>query len=115
MVTETRSLAPSLGRIDTEMHAMNPGDFLKTLSPIGTISSVEDILDAASNVLSLAQKDLGSLDKVTKLVKLAVFLAIEGDFFSQPKETDAALELLRDVFGVDELSVRVVFGVASLS
>jgi hypothetical protein len=45
------------------MHAMNPGDFLKTFSPIGTISSVEDIVDAALNVLSLARKDLGSLDR----------------------------------------------------
>ena len=63
VVTETRSLAPQLGRIDTEMHATNPEDFLKTLSPIGTISSVEDIVDAALNVLSLARKDLGSLDR----------------------------------------------------
>ena len=97
------------------MHATNPEDFLKTLSPIGTISSVEDIVDAALNVLSLARRDLGSLDKVSKLVKLAVYLATEGDFFSQPKETDAASELLRDVFGVNKLSVRMVFGVASLS
>jgi hypothetical protein len=52
---------------------------------------------------------------VTNLGKLAVYLATEGDFFLQPKETDAASELLRDVFGVDKLSVRMVFGVASLS
>ena len=49
------------------------------------------------------------------MVKLEVFLATERDFFLQPKETDAASELLRDVFGVDKLSVLMVFGVASLS
>ena len=34
------------GIVDTPMHATNPKDFLKTLSPMGTISSVEDIVEA---------------------------------------------------------------------
>jgi NAD(P)-dependent dehydrogenase (short-subunit alcohol dehydrogenase family) len=34
------------GIVDTPMHATNPKDFLRTLSPMGTISSVEDIVDA---------------------------------------------------------------------
>ena len=34
------------GVVDTPMHATNPKDFLRTLSPMGTISSVEDIADA---------------------------------------------------------------------
>ncbi len=34
------------GMVDTPMHANDPKDFLKTLSPMGTISSVEDIVDA---------------------------------------------------------------------
>jgi NAD(P)-dependent dehydrogenase (short-subunit alcohol dehydrogenase family) len=34
------------GVVDTPMHANNPKDFLKTLSPMSTISSVEDIVDA---------------------------------------------------------------------
>jgi enamine deaminase RidA (YjgF/YER057c/UK114 family) len=69
---------------------------------------------AALNVLSAARKHLGSLDKVTKVVKLAVYLATAGDFFAQPKVADAASELLRDVFGSDKLPVRIVLGVASL-
>ena len=69
---------------------------------------------AALNVLSAARKHLGSLDKVTKVVKLAVYMATEGDFFAQPKVADAASELLRDVFGADKLPVRMVLGVASL-
>ncbi len=74
----------------------------------------EAVRIAALNVLSAARKHLGSLDKVTKVVKLAVYLATEGDFFAQPKVADAASELLRDVFGADKLSVRMVLGVASL-
>jgi NAD(P)-dependent dehydrogenase (short-subunit alcohol dehydrogenase family) len=34
------------GIVDTPMHVNNPKDFLKTLSPMGTISSVSDIVDA---------------------------------------------------------------------
>lgn len=34
------------GIVDTPMHKDNPKDFLKTLSPMGTISSAEDIADA---------------------------------------------------------------------
>lgn len=34
------------GIVDTPMHANNSKDFLKTLSPMGTICSVEDIVDA---------------------------------------------------------------------
>ncbi|WP_263352464.1 RidA family protein [Acidicapsa acidisoli] len=69
---------------------------------------------AALNALSAARKHLGSLDRVTKVVKLAVYLATEGDFFAQPKVADAASELLRDVFGEDKLPVRTVLGLASL-
>ena len=34
------------GIVDTPMHANDPKDFLKSLSPMGTISSVSDIVDA---------------------------------------------------------------------
>jgi NAD(P)-dependent dehydrogenase (short-subunit alcohol dehydrogenase family) len=34
------------GIVDTPMHASEPKDFLKTLSPMGTISSVRDVVDA---------------------------------------------------------------------
>ena len=34
------------GIVDTPMHANNPKEFLKTLSPMGTISDVSDIADA---------------------------------------------------------------------
>lgn len=34
------------GIVDTPMHANNSKDFLKTLSPMGTISSVNDVVDA---------------------------------------------------------------------
>jgi enamine deaminase RidA (YjgF/YER057c/UK114 family) len=69
---------------------------------------------ATLNVLSVARDHLGSLDKVTRVVKLTAYLATEADFFAQPKVADGASELLRDVFGEDQLPVRMVLGVASL-
>jgi enamine deaminase RidA (YjgF/YER057c/UK114 family) len=69
---------------------------------------------AALGVLAAAKKHLGSLDRVTRVVRLGVLIATSGDFFDQPKVADAASELFRDVFGVEKMSVRLVIGVASL-
>ncbi len=69
---------------------------------------------AALNALSAAKQKLGSLDKVTRVVRLCVYLATHGDFFDQPRVADAVSELFRDVFGHDKTSVRMVLGVASL-
>jgi enamine deaminase RidA (YjgF/YER057c/UK114 family) len=69
---------------------------------------------AALNVLSVARKHLGSLDKVTRVVKLTAYLTTEDDFLDLPKVADGASELLRDVFGEDKLPVRMVLGVANL-
>jgi enamine deaminase RidA (YjgF/YER057c/UK114 family) len=69
---------------------------------------------AAVNVLAAAREHLGSLDRVTRVVRLSVFLATAGDFFDQPRVADGASELFRDVFGEERMSVRSVIGVASL-
>jgi NAD(P)-dependent dehydrogenase (short-subunit alcohol dehydrogenase family) len=37
--------AVSPGVVDTPLHAKNPRDFLKTLSPMGTITAVQEIVD----------------------------------------------------------------------
>jgi len=64
--------------------------------------------------LSAAKQKLGSLDKVSRVVRLSVYLATYEDFFDQPKVADAASEPFHDVFGEDKTSVRMVLGVASL-
>lgn len=74
----------------------------------------EAVRIAALNVLSAARQKLGSLDKVTHVVRLCVYLATHGDFFEHPRVADTASELFRDVFGEDKTSVRMVSGVASL-
>ena len=69
---------------------------------------------AALNVLGVARQHLGSLDKVTRIVRLGVSVATVGDFRDLPKVADAASELLQDVFGKDKYPCRSVYGVRSL-
>ena len=69
---------------------------------------------AALNGLALARKQLGSLDRVSRVVRLGVYVAATAEFTEHPKVADAASELLRDVFGEMSVSSRLVFGVASL-
>jgi len=69
---------------------------------------------AALNVLAVARKHLGSLDKVTRLVRLGVSVATSGDVRDQPKVADAASQLLQDIFGKEKSPCRLVYGVASL-
>jgi len=69
---------------------------------------------AALNGLAVARLHLGSLDKVTRVVRLGVSVAASGDVRDQPKVADAASELLQDVFGKDKNPCRMVYGVASL-
>jgi enamine deaminase RidA (YjgF/YER057c/UK114 family) len=69
---------------------------------------------AALNAMAVARQHLGSLDRVTRIVRLGVYVATSGDFREQPKVADGASELLQDVFGKDKNPSRLVYGVASL-
>ena len=69
---------------------------------------------ATLNALAAARAQLSSLDRVTRVVSVKVYLATHGDYYNQPIVADAASGLLRDVFGEDKMSVRSVIGVASL-
>ena len=86
----------------------------------GSVKSLTNLLGgdalrtATLNALSAAKAHIGSLDRVTRIVSVKVYLATHQDFYNQPIVADAASELLRDVFGEDKMSVRSVLGVAAL-
>jgi enamine deaminase RidA (YjgF/YER057c/UK114 family) len=88
-----------VGRLGRELDAATGRDALRT---------------ATLNALSAAKEHLGSLDRVTKVVRVGVYLSTSGDFYDQPIVGDAASELLQSVFGPGRTSVRTVLGVASL-
>jgi enamine deaminase RidA (YjgF/YER057c/UK114 family) len=69
---------------------------------------------AALNVLAVAKEYLGSLDRVSRIVRLGVYVATSGDVRDQPKVADAASELLQSIFGENKNPCRLVYGVASL-
>jgi enamine deaminase RidA (YjgF/YER057c/UK114 family) len=69
---------------------------------------------AALDAIALMKKQLGSLDRVSRAVRLGVSVAATPEFVEHPKVADAASELLRDVFGEQAVSSRLVLGVASL-
>ena len=69
---------------------------------------------AALNGLAVAREYLGSLDKVTRIIRLGVLVATSGDVREQPKVADGASELLQDIFGKGKNPSRLVYGVASL-
>src|SRR6476620_2146715 len=69
---------------------------------------------AALNVLALTKKQLGSLERVSRVVRLGVYVAATPEFTEHPRVADATSELLRDVLGDQTVSSRLVFGVASL-
>ncbi len=71
-------------------------------------------IGAELNALAVARQHLGSLDQVTRIVRLGVLVVTSGDVREQPKIADGASELLQDVFGKDTNPSRLVYGVASL-
>jgi enamine deaminase RidA (YjgF/YER057c/UK114 family) len=94
------------------------GGVPKFLGRIGGELSVEDgrraTRMAVLNALAIAKDHLGSLDRVTRVVRLGVSLGTTPEFREHPKVADAASELLVSVFGGDKTSTRLVFGMASL-
>ena len=69
---------------------------------------------AALNVLAVARQHLGSLDRISRVVRLGVYIATAGGFSDHVTVADAAWELLRDILGEDKMPSRLVFGVESL-
>ncbi len=69
---------------------------------------------ATLNALAIAREYLGSLDFITRIVRLTVSLASTADFVAHAQVADAASELLANLFGPDKASTRMVYGVSSL-
>jgi enamine deaminase RidA (YjgF/YER057c/UK114 family) len=94
------------------------GGALEFLGRIGGELNVEDgrraTRLAALNALALAREHLGSLDRVTRVVRLGISLVTTAEFREHAKIADAASELFVNVFGADKTSTRLVFGMASL-
>ena len=64
-------------------------------------------------LLAVIQAELGSLDRVSRILKLNGYLNAAPDFSDHPQVMDASSELLYDIFGEHGLAARTSIGVAS--
>ena len=80
--------------------------------------SVDSAREAAKiciiNGLAQLKINLGSLDKITKFVRISGFVNSSPDFAEQPKVINAASDLLVEVFGDMAKHSRIAVGVANL-
>ena len=64
--------------------------------------------------LSALRAELGSLDRITRVVKVTVWVASTEGFTEQPKVANGASDLLAEVFGEAGRHARAAVGVAEL-
>ena len=80
--------------------------------------SVEDAQKAARlctiNALAHLKAELGSLDRISKIVRVSGFVNSPPEFTDQPKVINAASDLLFEIFGQNGQHARIAVGVSSL-
>jgi len=90
---------PATGKVGADVAAEDAAEYART---------------AALNALAAAQNAIGSLDRVTRVVKVVVFVASAPDFDGQPAVANGASGLVVDVFGEPGKHARSAVGVAVL-
>jgi len=68
----------------------------------------------AINLLAQIKRELGNLDKVSKIVRLSGFVNSIPEFSQQPKVINSASDLFFEIFGEKGKHSRIAVGVASL-
>lgn len=90
---------PAVGKVGAEVGADEAKEFARI---------------CALNALAAAESVIGSLDRVTRVVKVVGFVASAPDFTGQPGVINGASELLGEVFGEAGAHARSAVGVAVL-
>jgi enamine deaminase RidA (YjgF/YER057c/UK114 family) len=85
---------------------------------VGAEVSEENGIKAAEicaiNCLSVIKSEIGSLDNLSRIVKVTVFVASADGFTAQPKIANGASEFLVKIFGDAGKHVRSAVGVSEL-
>lgn len=68
----------------------------------------------AINILAQLKKELGDLEKISKIVRLSGFVNSVPEFTQQPKVINAASDLFYEIFGECGKHSRIAVGVSSL-
>ena len=87
----------------------------------GRLGADMDIVDGAAaarlcglNLVAQIKAALGSLDRVTRVVKLGVFVNSTPEFTDQPEVANGASNLMVEIFGESGRHARSAVGVAAL-
>jgi enamine deaminase RidA (YjgF/YER057c/UK114 family) len=90
----------------------------KVIGKVPSRISVEEAREGARmiilNRLAVIQNEIGSLDKVVRIVTLNGFVNSEPDFTGHPQVINGASELLVEIFGDKGKHSRTALGVAAL-
>ena len=91
---------------------------LPATGKLGAEISLEQAQDFAAasvlNALAAIKAEIGDLDRITRVVKVVVFVASDPQFTQQPLVANGASELLGKIFGDRGQHVRSAVGVAVL-
>jgi enamine deaminase RidA (YjgF/YER057c/UK114 family) len=91
---------------------MHPG---KLGREVDVAAGAEAARGCAIQALAALKKELGTLDRVRRVVKTTVFVNSAEGFGDQPSVANGASDLLRDVFGPETgVGARSAVGMAEL-
>jgi enamine deaminase RidA (YjgF/YER057c/UK114 family) len=90
---------PKTGKVGAEVSAEEAAGFART---------------CALNALAAAESVIGSLDRVTRIVKVVGFVASAPEFTGQPAVINGASDVLGEIFGDAGRHARSAVGVAVL-
>jgi enamine deaminase RidA (YjgF/YER057c/UK114 family) len=90
---------PATGKVGAEVSAEDAAGYART---------------CVLNALAAAQSVIGSLDRVTRIVKVTGFVASAPEFTGQPTVLNGASEVLGEIFGEAGQHARSAVGVAVL-
>ena len=68
----------------------------------------------AINLLAQMKRELGNLDRVTRIVRLSGFVNSDPEFYQHPKVINAASDLFFEIFGDKGKHARIALGAGSL-
>lgn len=89
--------------------------------PIGKIGEAFTVVQGYSfakvtglNILAAVERELGSLGRVSQVIKLQGFINAVDSFEQHPEVLDGCSDLMLEIFGEKGVHARSVFGVKSL-
>lgn len=94
------------------------GAELARVGRVGVECTLKEAQEAAIlsllNILSIFKEELGSLARITGILRLEGYIAAAPDFYDHPLVLNPASELLVNLFGEEGEHTRIAIGVANL-